>query len=280
MATPAVSVIVPTVGRAGYLETTLASVTAQELDRSFEVLVVDDASTDATSEVCERFGVRCLRQPRRSGPNAGRNAGIAASTGELLVFIDDDIEAPDRWLQALVDGAGRHPGAEAFGGPIRARLEGPTPQGCGREDPPITTLDLGPDDRECEAVWSANMMVRRGAFERVGTFEEGLGPGGDEHEWLVRLRSAGGTVIYVADAGLDHRRAGDDARLRPLIRAAYARGRNVRRWDRFRGQAPSVAHEVRVVAGCGWHTIRRACPQGLVMGAHSLGRTVEAIRPR
>ena len=91
--------IVPTVGRAGYLETTLASVTAQELDRSFEVLVVDDASTDATGEVCERFGVRYVRQPRRSGPNAGRNAGIAASTGELVVFVDDDIEAPDRWLR-------------------------------------------------------------------------------------------------------------------------------------------------------------------------------------
>jgi hypothetical protein len=41
-----------------------------------------------------------------------------------------------------------------------------------------------------------------------------------------------------------------------------------------------VAHELRNVAGAGWHTVRRACPQGLIMGAHAAGRLVEALRPR
>ena len=188
--------------------------------------------------------------------------------------------APPSWLAALVDGARRHPDADVVGGPIRARFDGPAPRGCGRERPPITTLDLGPEDREAELVWSANMLLRRAAFERVGQFDEQLPTGGDEEEWLRRLRGAGGHVVYVAAAGLDHRRAGDDARLRALMRSAYRRGRNLRAYDRRRGSPPSLARELRNLAGSCWHALRRACPQGLVAGAHSAGRAVEAVRPR
>ena len=84
--------------------------------------------------------------------------------------------------------------------------------------------------------------------------------------------------MYIAAAALDHRRAGDDARLRALMRSAYRRGRNLRAYDRRRGVAPSLARELRVLLGCAWHTVRRRCPQGLVMGAHSAGRTMEAVR--
>ena len=49
---------------------------------------------------------------------------------------------------------------------------------------------------------------------------------------------------------------------------------------RMRGVEPATGGELRVLAGCGWHTLRRACPQGLVMGAHSAGRLAEAVRPR
>jgi GT2 family glycosyltransferase len=124
------------------------------------------------------------------------------------------------------------------------------------------------------------MMVRRSAFDRVGGFDESFDVGGDEEEWLERLRAAGGRVVYLAAAGLDHRRAGDDVRLRSLMRSAYTRGVAVRRLDRRRGNAPTLARELRVLAGCGWHTLRRGCPQGFVMGAHSLGRTLEAARRR
>ena len=123
------------------------------------------------------------------------------------------------------------------------------------------------------------MALRRAAFERVGPFDERFSTGGDEEEWLRRLREGGGRVVYLAAAGLDHRRAGDDARLRSLIRAAYRRGRNMRAYDSMRERAPGLGSELRVLAGCGWHTVRRACPQGLVMGAHSAGRLVEAVRP-
>jgi GT2 family glycosyltransferase len=271
---PIASVVIPTRDRPDYLAVALESVLAQEAGGPFEVLVVDDGSGAVGGH-----GARVLRAPR-SGVNAARNAGIDAASAELVVFIDDDVRAPAGWLEALIRGAARHPEAEALGGPIQARLEGPAPRSCGRELPPITTLDLGPSDREAELAWSANLAVRRSAFDRVGRFDESMAVGGDEQEWILRLRAAGGRLVYVADAALDHRRTGDDARLRSLMRAAYARGRNIRAYDQRRGEAPPLTRELRVLAGCGWHSLRRVCPQGLVMGAHSAGRTAAAVRDR
>jgi glycosyltransferase involved in cell wall biosynthesis len=280
MDAPVVSVVLPTRGRARYLEVALDSLASQDLDEPWELVVVDDGSEDGTRELLDQRGVRSLRLEPARGLNPARNAGVRATGGELVAFTDDDVQAPPGWLRALVAGARRHSGAEAFGGPIRPRFEGPAPRGCGREDPPLTTLDLGGEDHPAEVAWGANMAVRRAAFERIGDFDESIHGGGDEQEWLERLLAKGGRLVYLAQAGLDHRREGRDTRLVPLARAAYARGRAMRAFDSRRGRAPALAGELRVLAGCGWHTVRRACPQGVVMGAHALGRTVEAVRRR
>jgi glycosyltransferase involved in cell wall biosynthesis len=272
--------VVPTSNRADYLAVTLRSLAEQDLDRPYEVIVIDDGSRDRTPEVIQAAGVRAIRHEEASGPNARRNEGIAVAESDLIALVDDDTWIPPGWLRAVVEGAGRHPEADAFGGPIRARLEGPAPRACGREQPPITSLDLGASDREADLVWSANMALRRAAFERVGPFDPRFTTGGDEEDWIRRLRSGGGRVVYLADAWLEHRRSGDDARLRSLMRAAYRRGRNMRAYDGMRGVQPALGRELRVLAGCGWHTVRRGCPQGLVMGAHSAGRLVEAVRRR
>ena len=276
-----VTVVVPTSGRAGYLEVTLESLRGQSTAIPHELLVVDDGSSDATGEVAGRFGVRAIRHDERRGLNAARNTGLREARGDLIAFVDDDVFVPPGWLDAIVEGARRHPEADAFGGPIRARFEGHAPRGCGREDPPITTLDLGAEDVEAEMVWGANFAVRRSAVERVGEFDESFDRGhGDEEEWLLRLRAAGGRIVYLADAGLDHRRAAGDSGLGSLARAAYHRGRGARSSDRHHGKAPGVGRELRDLAGAGWHTVRRACPQGVIMGAHAAGRLVEALRPR
>jgi GT2 family glycosyltransferase len=123
--------------------------------------------------------------------------------------------------------------------------------------------------------------VRRSALERIGEFDESLDRAhGDEEEWLIRLREAGGRIVYLAAAGLDHRRAAGDSGLASLSRAAYERGRGARSSDTRRGTAPALSGELRVLVGCGWHTVRRACPQGVIMGAHAAGRVVETLRPR
>ena len=107
---------------------------------------------------------------------------------------------------------------------------------CGREAPPITTLDAGPDDREIEVVWGANMGADRRAFELAGHVRRRralrLRRG---HVGAPRCAIAGGTVMYVARAGLVHRRDARDARLGPLMRAAYQRGRSLRGYIEHRG---------------------------------------------
>lgn len=280
MPEPAVSVVVPTRDRARYLAVTLASIAAQRLDRPFEVVVVDDGSADPSVARELAGGARVLRHETPRGPNAARNAGAAAGAAPLIAFVDDDVRAPAGWLAALVEGARRHDWAEALGGPIRPSLEGAAPRSCGRESAPLTTLDLGPLDHETGFVWSANMAVRRSALERVGGFDEQAPIYGDEEEWLIRLHRAGGRVAYVAAAGLEHRRAGPDATLRALARAEYRRGRAARRSDVRKHTAPGLARELRDLAGAGWHTARRRCPQGAVMGAHAAGRIAEALARR
>jgi GT2 family glycosyltransferase len=282
MDSPVVSVVVPTRGRAAYLEVTLDSLLGQHGGIAHELLVVDDGGDDATAAVVSaRPGVHLVAHRAGRGLNAARNSGVRGSAAPLIAFVDDDVLVPPGWLEALAEGERGHPEAEAFGGPIRARFEGRAPRGCGREEPPITTLDLGERDREADFVWGANFAVRRSAIERVGPFDEGIWqPHGDEEEWLERLRAVGGRIVYLAAAGLEHRRAAGDARLRPLARAAYARGRGARASDTRRGREPSLPGELRVLAGCGWHTLRRGCPQGVIMGAHSAGRVAETLRPR
>ena len=277
MSAPAVSVVVPTRNRAGYLSVALASITGQQLDAAFEVVVVDDGSTDATAAVAQEAGTALERHRAPRGANAARNAGIAATSAPLIVLVDDDVRTPPGWLAALCEGARAMPWADALGGPIRASLEGAAPRSCGREPAPVTTLDLGPSDTETRFVWSANMVIRRSAVERIGGFDESLWGNGEEEEWLMRLHSGGGRVGYVAAAGLDHRRAGDDARLRSLARAEYRRGKAASANDRRKRTELSLLRELRNLAGAGWHTARRRCPQGAVMVAHSAGRLAERL---
>ena len=164
-----------------------------------------------------------------------------------------------------------------FGGPIRARLEGGGPRGCGREPVPISTQDFGPEDRDVPVVWGANMAIRRRAFERLGGFDGALSGSGDEEEWEHRYVAAGGRIRYLAAAGLEHRRTAADSRLRALMRAGYARGREARRNDVRKGSAPRLAAELRTLAGCGYHVARRRCSVGLVLGAHAAGRVRETL---
>jgi GT2 family glycosyltransferase len=271
-------VAIPTQRRASYLEVALASVMGQGAD---EVLVVDDGPDEATRAVAERLGARYLRHDAPRGLNAARNTALAATDAELVCFVDDDVAVRPGWLSALVAAAGACPDdVSVFTGPIHARFEGHRFRTCGREGPPITFLDLGPDDRDCEHAWGANMAVRRSAIERAGAFDEARELYGDEQEWQARVKAAGGRIRYVAAAALDHRRAGDDARLRSLCRAAHRRGEASRRFDEFKGEAPLLAHELRVLAGCIVHGPRRACMNGPVMTAHSLGRLRAALAQR
>ena len=267
--------MVPTKERPAYLDVALGSLRATGAD----VVVVDDGPSGATRAVAERHGARYVAHDSTRGLNAARNTGLAETSAPLVCFVDDDVRVLDGWLEALVDGARRNPGHGCFTGPVRAVFEGHAPRFCGREGPPITSLDLGPEERDAPHAWGANLCVRRSAVEQVGPFDESLGLYGDEQEWEARLFAAGGRIRWLPDAALEHRRAGDDARVSSLARAARSRGRAARREDVFKGGAPALARELRVLAGAALHGPRFVCANGPIMTAHSFGRIEEALRP-
>jgi glycosyltransferase involved in cell wall biosynthesis len=279
--TPPASIVIPTRARPEYLDVALATVMPQAQSVGAEVIVVSDGVDAETAIVAQRHGAALVTLARTRGLNAARNVGIKSAVGDLIVLIDDDIAAPPGWLDALLAGADAAPDREVYGGPIRARLEGGGPRSCGREPPPITTLDRGSADHDVPLVWGANMAIRRSAVRRIGSFDETIfGLRGDEEEWERRYAAEGGRIRYIAGAGLDHRRAQEDATVSALARAAYGHGRAARRNDIRKGSAPPLRLELRVLAGCVWHTLRRRCAYGVSMAAHEVGRLREWLAER
>jgi glycosyltransferase involved in cell wall biosynthesis len=120
------SVVIPTWNRAGLVVEAVESALAQE-GGELEVIVVDDGSTDGTSEVIERkFGksVKLLRMATRSGAGAARNEGVRQATGDLLSFLDsDDLWLPGK-LKAELDVLERFPDAEAIVSDCRFIVDG------------------------------------------------------------------------------------------------------------------------------------------------------------
>ena len=175
----AASILVPTRRRAAYLNVALASIAPQAAEHDAEVIVVEDEAPSPSGErVAAEHAARYVALGAPCGLNVARNAAIEHARGELLCFVDDDVEVWPGWLVALLRAAEGCPEHDVFGGPIRARIEGWRLPVCGREPPPITTLDLGPCDRDAAVVWGANMALRRRALGQVGGFDQQVtGPG-------------------------------------------------------------------------------------------------------
>jgi glycosyltransferase involved in cell wall biosynthesis len=281
-----VSVVVPTWNRAMYLRHTVASLVAQEYPHDrYEIIVVDDGSTDATMAVVQEYAgsncaarVHAIHQPH-AGLNVARNAGIAAASGDLICLVDDDVEAPRGWLRALVCGAARHPTAGCLGGPIRLRFEGRQPRLCGREGLGDSELDLGPDDRLGHFLFGANLAIRRSALRKIGVFREDVPTGGDDEiEWERRLLAAGGTTAYVADAWLWHRRTAADLRLGRLIKKMFVRGQHRVEHARIVGEPVSIGIALGGIPRALAHTVLRRCEYGILNISRRLGMAWACLR--
>lgn len=278
---PAASILFPTRRRRDYLAVALASVAPQAAEHEAEIVVVEDDPADpGTRALVERHGGRYVAHGAARGINVARNTAVREARGDVLCFLDDDVEAWPGWLAAMLAGAEANPEHLVLGGPIRARLEATNLNACGREPLPVTTLDLGSEDDDAELVWGANLTLRRAVFDRAGgAFDETLGGAGDEEDLQRRYRAGGGRIRYVAAAGVDHRRAGADARIAALARAGWHRGRAARRYDAHKGAVPSLPAELRTLAGCVTHVPRYRCGNGIVMAVTTAGRIREALDP-
>jgi len=179
---PRVSVIIPTFNRAWVLKEAVDSVLAQELT-DFELIVVDDGSTDATAALLAVYGnrVRVLRQANR-GVSAARNAGIATARGRLIAFLDsDDIWLPGK-LGRQVEFFDLHPEA------LLCQTEELWVKNGRRINPGKRHRKRGgmifePSLDLCLVSPSA-VMVRRELFEQAGRFDEGLPACEDYDLWL------------------------------------------------------------------------------------------------
>lgn len=273
------AIIIPTHQRVGYLDRALATIVPQARQHNAQVLIVDDGDDDATRRLASTRGVDYIQRDGSPGLNAARNTAIANTSAKLLCFVDDDVEVSPGWLAALIGAANELPAeVGVLTGPIRPSLRDHRFRACGREGPPITSLLLGDQDRDCPRAWGANMAIRRSAIDTIGAFDETIQPG-DEEDFQQRWLDHGGRIRYVAAAGLQHVRYGDDSRLRSLCKAAYHRGRGARRYDNLKGAIPTLRQELTTLAKCALHGPRHLCFNGPVLTAHSLGRIAEARNP-
>jgi glycosyltransferase involved in cell wall biosynthesis len=193
----AVSVIVPARDASATLERTLAALAAQDLDRGYEVIVVDDGSRDGTGELAEASTAvdMVLRQPP-SGPGPARNRGVAAARASALAFTDADCMPAPEWLR---EGLGALEDAELVQGLVR-----PDPEA--RPGPFDRSIAVGNEGGLYE---TANLFVTRDLFDRLGGFEDWLRarlgkPLGEDLWFGWKARRAGARTAFCERAVVDH----------------------------------------------------------------------------
>lgn len=96
------SVVIPTLNEGEYLERTVLALKRQRCDEGFEIIVSDSRSTDNTVEIAKRHGAKVVQSEPR-GPAAGRNVGVTAAKGDVLVFLDADTIPSQNFLQSISD---------------------------------------------------------------------------------------------------------------------------------------------------------------------------------
>lgn len=226
------TVVVCTRNRGGELAIALAAIVEHGGRAPWELVVVDNASTDDTAAVARGFAerhpdrVRVAVEPTL-GLSAARDCGVRLARGEVVVFVDDDAEPRPGWLDAYRE-ALRAPGVLAAGGPVEPVYSGPLPAWLdARFLPYLSAWDRGPEPHDLaynELPRGTNMAFRREAFALVGGFDRRLGRSGrslrscEETELGLRLERCGARVVYVPGAGVRHRV--DASRLTPRWMAA------------------------------------------------------------
>ncbi len=165
---PAVSVVIPARNAEATLGRTLDALAAQEVNTPFEVIVVDDGSTDRTARIATEHGVGATLVSNRGarGPGRARNCGVARATAKNIAFTDSDCFPSPSWLAAG----------------LRALEDLDLAQGRVLPDP---HADRGPFDRtvnvngESGYYETANLFIRRSVFSQIGGFEDWVVEGGD-----------------------------------------------------------------------------------------------------
>ena len=216
------SLIVATYNRSEQLMITLDSVARQTAkSEAWECIVVDNNSTDDTRERIATFcaqhptlAIRYIFEPQQ-GLSYARNAGIAASNGDIVTFIDDDERIVEEFIEAYIELFDTTPDAMSAGGKIIAEYPDGRPRWMSHytEQPIANPMDFGENITRFPAhriPGGGNMAIRRTALERVGLFDTTLGRsgkqliGGEESDLFERLAKCGMACYYVPRAVMYH----------------------------------------------------------------------------
>lgn len=247
----ALSLCLSTYNRCGLLAVTLESLARQDgLRHVRELLIIDNNCTDATASVVADYAGRLpltLLRESRQGLSHCRNRGIAEFSGDLLLFLDDDVVLEPDWLSGYAAAVAAFPDADIFGGRIKPRYQDGKPRWLKDDRLALLAgilvhLDLGEDVRLMASneagPFGASFGIRRRLFDKVGGgFRADLGrvgmtPGrGEETEFFDRAAGVGAARVYVGNALCWHHT--DPARL--SLPAIYRHGL-------AKGQAHAVVH--------------------------------------
>jgi glycosyltransferase involved in cell wall biosynthesis len=229
---PSVSVVVPVRDGASTLSACLDSVLPQLRDGD-ELVVVDDGSVDGCGEIAADRGVRVLRQSRL-GPYAARNAGVAATHGEVILFIDPDCIALPGWVDALRE-ACSSPGVSVALGLRRFPKGSRALRLLGAYEVEKDAFVLTGERERLYYGFTNDMAVRREAFEVFGGFAD-LPRGADTVLVQEALHAASvDAIAWCPDAAIVHTEVRST---RAYLRKVFLYGRHRRHADgRVRARA-------------------------------------------
>lgn len=205
------SVVLCTFNRSGLLPSALSALVAQVDAPPYEVVVVDNNSTDETPQVAARFAaggrVRLVHEPVQ-GLSHARNRGVAEAAADILAFTDDDVRVAPTWVRSIADAFAAHPEVDMVGGKVEPEWQAaPPPWLRDTGWAPLALVDYGDEPFRIAAeapvcLIGANVAVRRRALERLGGFSPRLQRVGDgigsteDHELQTRLLQAGASALY------------------------------------------------------------------------------------
>lgn len=243
MSGPTISIVIATYTRAALLDECLQHLSMQPFAAGDEVIVVDNGSKDHTSQLVRDFQpgfpvpLRLLFEATPGKSHALARA-LEVASGEVLAFLDDDVNVERNWLSVVRDTM-RDPDIALMGGRVVPRWEATVPEWMrvapsqhARLGAPLGLLDYPREVVQLDArtVLGANMAVRRQVFDAVGGFATHLGKlrgtllSGEDHELCLRVQRAGFRAVYVPDAVVHHWVPAERARFAYFVNWFYWSG--------------------------------------------------------
>jgi glycosyltransferase involved in cell wall biosynthesis len=228
---PSVSIVIPSRNRAKLLEV-LVDTIAKQLGPLDSLVVVDDGSIPPY-DLDPNDRVLTIRNARSVGLNNARNVGVAACTGEVILFLDDDVLEVDDIVSRTRAAWKVDPTVAVIGGTVDVLAEPPNYRLCAH-----CSIDYPlPSARRKEvswwSIWGCSFSVARTALKAVGPFPIEARIGGDEQAWLYRCEQAGLRLVIDPALSVLHDKRGVTRSRSRLMRTRAGRGRN-QAWNSIR----------------------------------------------